>query len=65
MLGKLAPYAKAVIAGAVAFTGAVAVGFADNSITTGEWWTAAAAGVAALGATFGIPNAKAEIEQVD
>jgi hypothetical protein len=58
LITAIKPYAKAVIAGAVALTGGIAVGYADNSLTTGELWTAIAAGVAALGATFGVRNAK-------
>ena len=49
-------YAKAIVAAAVALTGGIAVGYADDSLTTGELWTAIAAGVAALGATFGVRN---------
>lgn len=54
------PYAKALVATAIAITGGVAVGYADDSLTKGELWTAIAAGVAALGATFGVPNRPAD-----
>lgn len=59
-MNKLKPYAKAVVAGAVALTGGIAVGYADDRLTTGELWTAIAAGVAALGATFGVRNGAGE-----
>lgn len=51
-------YAKALIATAIAFTGSLATGYADDSLTKGEFWIAVAAGVAALGFVFGVPNAK-------
>ena len=51
-------YAKALLAGAISFTGSLAVGYVDDSLTKGELWTAIAAGVAALGVVFGVPNAK-------
>lgn len=50
------PYAKAIVAAVVAFTGAVATGAVDNAITLGEWWAAAAAGTAAGGVVFGVRN---------
>lgn len=57
-LNRIKPIAKALVAGAVAVTGGIAVGYADDSLTRGELWTAIAAGVAALGATFGVRNAE-------
>lgn len=56
MNDALAPYAKALVAFAVAFTGAVATGYVDGVMTAGEWWFAGSAGVAALGAVYGVPN---------
>lgn len=58
MKNTLAPIAKALVAAAVALTGGIAVGYADDALTRGELWTAIAAGVAALGATWGVPNAR-------
>lgn len=55
---RLKPYAKAVVAGAIAFTGAVATGYADGAMHTGEWWLAASTGLAALGVVFGVRNAE-------
>lgn len=55
-MGKFLPYTKALVATAVAFSGAVATGYADGNMVTGEWWTAAAAGLVALSAVFGFPN---------
>lgn len=51
--------AKALLAGAIAFVGAVAVGYTDEAITTAEWWASAAAGLTALGVVYGVPNRKA------
>ena len=56
-LAKIAPYAKAVMAGAIAAAGAVATGYADEVLSTGEIWAAVSAGLAAGGATWAIPNA--------
>jgi hypothetical protein len=47
---------KALLAGAIAGAGAVAVGYADGAITTAEVWTAVASGLAALGVVWGVPN---------
>ena len=55
-MNRVTPYAKAVLAGAVAFTGAVATGYSDGTMTAAEWWTSASAGLVALGAVFGVPN---------
>jgi hypothetical protein len=48
--------AKALLAGAIAGVGAVAVGYADGAITTAEVWTAVASGLTALGVVWGVPN---------
>lgn len=48
--------AKAVTAGVVAGVGAMATGYADGQLTTGEGWAAAAAAVAAFAFTYGVPN---------
>jgi hypothetical protein len=55
-MDKVKPYAKAVVGAAVAFTGAVAVGYTDGAMTAAEWWTSASAGLVAFGGVFGIPN---------
>lgn len=55
-MGKFLPYTKAIVATAVAFSGAVATGYADGNMVPGEWWTAAAAGLVALSTVFGFPN---------
>lgn len=55
-MNLLRPIAKA-LTGAVATgvaTGAVAA--ADDRITTGEWWTIAAATLGALAAVWAVPN---------
>lgn len=54
---NLKPYAKAISAALVALVGGIAVGYADESLTTGETWAAIAAAVTAAGAVFRIPNA--------
>ena len=53
---KLKPYAKAIVGGLVAFTGAVATGYSDGVMQTGEWWLSASTGLAALGVVFGVRN---------
>lgn len=55
-MNRFKPYAKAIIAGLITFTGAVATGYAEEPMTTAEWWLAASFGLASLGAVFGIPN---------
>lgn len=50
------PIAKALLAGAIAGTGAIAVGYTDGALTTAEVWTAVASGLTALGAVWGVPN---------
>lgn len=49
-------YAKALVAAAVAGVGAIATGYADDSLTKGEFWSALSAAVVAGAATFGIRN---------
>lgn len=53
-------YAKAILAGLIALVGGIAVGYTDESLTKGEFWAAAAAGLVALGSVFQVPNAEAE-----
>jgi hypothetical protein len=48
--------AKALLAGAIAGAGAIAVGYADGVLTTAEAWTAVASGLTALGVVWGVPN---------
>lgn len=57
---RLAPIAKALIGAAVAAVGAGATAAVDDRITVGEWWTVAAAGLAALGAVYVTPNRSAD-----
>lgn len=47
---------KATTAAGVAFAGAVATGYTDSAMTAGEWWAAAAVGLAAFGAVYGVEN---------
>lgn len=49
-------YAKAIVAALVAGVGAIATGYADDSLTQGELWAAISTGLAAGAATFGIRN---------
>lgn len=53
-------YAKAILAGLIALVGGIAVGYTDESLTKGEFWAAAAAGLVALGSVFQVPNAEAD-----
>lgn len=53
---NLKPIAKALVGGAVAFTGAVATGYSDGVMQPGEWWFAASTGLAALAVVWGVPN---------
>ena len=53
---KIAPYAKALLATLVAGVGGIAVGYADDSLTKGEFWAAMAAAVTAGAAVFGVRN---------
>lgn len=48
--------AKAILAAAIAGTGALATAYADGDLTAAESWTALTAALVALGAVFGIPN---------
>lgn len=59
---KLKPYAKAIAATLVALVGGIAVGYADDTLTTGEAWSAIAAAVTAGAAVFGIRNTPADGE---
>ena len=53
---KVKPYAKALVGGAAAMAAGLAVGYADDTLTRGEFWTAVAGALGALGVTFGVPN---------
>ncbi len=53
---RVSKYAKAVVAAAIAGLGAVGTALTDDVITTGEWWTVAAAVAGALGITWAVPN---------
>lgn len=48
--------AKAAAAAIVAGVGGIAVGYADDTLMTGELWAAIAAAVVAGGSVFGIRN---------
>lgn len=50
--------AKALVAGAGTFAAAVATGYSDGTMTTAEWWIAAAGALGVLGGTYRIPNTK-------
>lgn len=56
-MNALTPYAKALVALVVTGIGAIATGYADDTLTKGELWAALAAAAAAGGAVFGIGNA--------
>lgn len=49
-------YTKAILAGLIAIVGGIAVGYTDDSLTRGEFWTALSAGLVALGGVFQVPN---------
>lgn len=49
-------YAKAVAGALVALTAGIAVGYADDTLTKGEFWSAIAGGVAAGATVFGVRN---------
>lgn len=49
-------YAKAIAGAAVALTAGIAVGYADETLTKGEFWSAVAGAVAAGATVFGVPN---------
>lgn len=53
---RLAPVAKAIAAGLLAFLGAAATAAADERITSGEWWAIASATAVAGVGVWGIPN---------
>ena len=55
-MNKITPYAKAIVAALIAFSGAVAVGYSDNAMTAAEWWFSGSTGLTALGVVFGVPN---------
>jgi hypothetical protein len=50
--------AKAIVAGATAFSGAFATAYADQKVDTGEWLIIAIATVIAMSAVWAVPNAK-------
>lgn len=49
-------YAKAIAGAIVALVGGIAVGYVDDTLTKGEFWSAAAAATVAAAAVFGVPN---------
>ena len=55
-MNKIAPYAKAIIAAAVTFLGALVTALDDGSISASEWLTAVIALLVAGGAVFSVPN---------
>lgn len=55
-MNKIAPYAKAVTAGVVAFCGGLGVALTDGHVTAGEWCTIVPATVVAVAAVFGVKN---------
>jgi hypothetical protein len=57
---KIKPYAKAILAAAVAGSGSIATGFADGQLVAGEIAVAVAAAVAAGAAVFGVRNGPVE-----
>ncbi|WGX98715.1 hypothetical protein [Nocardioides sp. L-11A] len=57
---NLKPYAKAVVAGTVAFCGALGTALADGNVSGVEWCGIIPATVVAIGAVFGVPNRPAE-----
>lgn len=52
----MAAYAKAIMAGIVAFLGGLYQALLDNHVTPNEWVTIVMATVAAVGLVFGVPN---------
>ena len=56
-MSKIATVAKAIAAGAAAFSGALGTAVADNTVTSQEWVGVAIATVLAAAAVWGIPNA--------
>lgn len=49
--------AKAIVGGLTAVVGSLAVAASDGSISLAEWLIGASAGLAAVGAVWGVPNA--------
>lgn len=64
MTDRLAGMAKAFLAAAIAFLGAISTALIDDKslgqLTDGQWVTAALAGLVALGAVYGVPNRASE-----
>lgn len=64
MLDHLAGMAKALLAAAISFLGAVSTALIDDKslgqLTDGQWVTAVLAGLVALGAVYGVPNRSPE-----
>lgn len=60
MTKKISPYAKAVAATVIAGVGGIAVGYADDTLTRGEFWAAISLGLVAGGGVFGIRNGTPE-----
>jgi len=56
LMSKFAPYAKAVLAAAIAGLGALGTALTDGSVSTAEWVAVASAVVVALGVVWGVPN---------
>lgn len=56
VIDKIAPYAKAFIAAAVAALSALVAGFADDGLSWTEGLTAAIAFLVGLAAVFSVPN---------
>jgi hypothetical protein len=57
---KISKYWKALVAGAVAASGALSTAAADNVITSGEVWLIVGALVGGLGLTWAVPNRPAD-----
>lgn len=56
-MNAVLPYLKALVAGLVAFTGAVATGYqSGDEMSQAEWWFAISTGLVALATVFGVPN---------
>jgi hypothetical protein len=52
-------YLKAIVAALIAGLSSIVTALGDNTISPQEWVTAAIAFLVALGAVWGVPNAKA------
>lgn len=59
-MGKLKPYAKAIVGALVAGLTAYGTALADDKVTTVEWVGVAVATLAALGVVWAVPNKPAE-----